>query len=208
MIGKSELNGNYNGSLHYKPDDLESAISSSRRKPRFRDVADLAVESNFHGELKQKLKDGIDREGLEKYRMSVEDIKQIKNKKIRGYYEEQNERLNDWLEVDTLVMCMADDVLDSMDPQDMDGDGIAERGGALKDTGGDIEPLLPEDEREKRRKGERNAKWAINASVRFAVAIANADSYQDQRYSQHPASCSQGRRRIHLVVPLAHRFFG
>ena len=45
-----------------------------------------------------------------------------------------------------------------------DGDGVAELGGALKDTGGDIDPLLPEDEREKRRAGERRAKWAINVS--------------------------------------------
>ncbi|KAL8788611.1 MAG: hypothetical protein Q9195_007206 [Heterodermia aff. obscurata] len=166
MKDRNQSNGDYdNSSLRYKPDDLESAISSTRRKPRFRDIVNLAVESNLHGELKRKLKDGIDREALEKYRKSVEEIKQIKNKKTRGFYEEQNERLNDWLEVDTLVMHMADDVLDSMNPQDLDGDGIAELGGALKNTGGDIEPLLPQDERENRRKGERNAKWAININV-------------------------------------------
>ena len=45
-----------------------------------------------------------------------------------------------------------------------DGDGVAEVGGALKNTGGDIDPLLPEDEREKRRTGEKRAKWAINVS--------------------------------------------
>lgn len=166
MKNRNQSNGDYdNSSLRYKPDDLESAISSTRRKPRFRDVVNLAIESNLHGELKRKLKDGIDREALEKYRKSVEEIKQMKNKKTRGFYEEQNERLNDWLEVDTLVIHMADDVLDSMNPQDLDGDGIAELGGALKNTGGDIEPLLPEDERENRRKGERNAKWAINVPL-------------------------------------------
>ena len=46
----------------------------------------------------------------------------------------------------------------------VDGDGVAEVGGALKNTGGDIDPLLPEDEREKRRIGEKRAKWAINVS--------------------------------------------
>ena len=81
---------------------------------------------------------------------------------MRRFYEAQNERLNDWLEVDTLVMSMADEVLDSMNPQDVDGDGVAEVGGKLKRTGGDIGPLLPEDERERRRTGERRAKWAIN----------------------------------------------
>ena len=59
-------------------------------------------------------------------------------------------------------MSMADEVLDSMNPQDVDGDGVAELGGKLKTTGGDIGPLLPEDERERRRTGERRAKWAIN----------------------------------------------
>ena len=46
----------------------------------------------------------------------------------------------------------------------VDGDGVAEIGGALKNTGGEIDPLLPKDEREKRRVGERRAKWAINVS--------------------------------------------
>ena len=81
---------------------------------------------------------------------------------MRAFYEQQNERLNDWLEVDSLVMSMADDVLDSMNPQDVDGDGIAEIGGALMNTKGNIDTLLPEDERERRRTGERKAKWAIN----------------------------------------------
>ena len=163
MVGKPQSNGGYN----YQPDDLESAISATRSKPRFRDIVNLAVENRFHAELKRKLKDGLDGEKMEGFRKSMDDINEIKDKKIRAFYEEQNERLNDWLEVDTLVLSMADHVLDSMDPQDIDGDGIAESGGALKDTGGDIEPLLPEDEREKRRKGERNAKWAINVSLLY-----------------------------------------
>ena len=207
MKDRNQSNGNYdNGSLRYKPDDLESAISSTRRKPRFRDIVNLAVESNLHGELKRKLKDGIDREALEKYRKSVEEIKQMKNKKTRGFYEEQNERLNDWLEVDTLVMHMADDVLDSMNPQDLDGDGIAELGGALKNTGGDIEPLLPKDERENRRKGERNAKWAINVPLAPYPECLNADGYVDQRHSQYPAPNSQMYCRFQFFVAFTHRF--
>ena len=163
MVGKPRPNG-FNDSHSYKPDDLESAISSTRRKRRFRDVVSLAIGDQFHGELKRKLKKGVDREGLEKYRKSVEEIKAMKDKNIKSFYENQNSSLNDWLEVDMLVMNMADEVLDSMNPQDLDGDGVAETGGALKRNGGDIEPLLPEDERENRRKGERNAKWAINVS--------------------------------------------
>ena len=61
-------------------------------------------------------------------------------------------------------MAMADDVLDSMNPRDMDHDGVAESGGALQATSESIEPLLPDDERAARRKARRNAKWAINVS--------------------------------------------
>ena len=153
---------NRNTSPHYKPDDLEAAVRASRRKTRFKDVVTTAVHNDFHAELKRKLKDGVDRDQLEKYRKPISELKKIKDKKVRAFYEQQNERLNDWLEVDTLVMAMAEDVLDSMNPQDIDGDGVAEIGGALKSTKGDIDPLLPEDEREKRRTGEKRAKWAIN----------------------------------------------
>jgi len=34
-------------------------------------------------------------------------LKEIKDKKVRRFYEDQNERLNDWLEVDTLVRHVA-----------------------------------------------------------------------------------------------------
>lgn len=153
---------NHHITKDYKPDDLEAAISASRRRPRFKDVVKAAVHDDFHAKLKRKLRDGVDRDAVEKYRKSILELKEIKNKKVRSFYEQQNERLNDWLEVDTLVMSMADDVLDSMNPQDADGDGVAELGGALKKSKGDIDPLLPEDERERRKTGERRAKWAIN----------------------------------------------
>ena len=169
MVGKSGSLSNsraaMNGDQTFKPDDLESAISSTRRRQRFRDVANIAIENDFHAELKRKLKHEVDSYGLEKYRKSLDEVKQIKNKKVRAFYEAQNERLNDWLEVDSLVMNMADDVLDSMNPQDVDGDGVAEEGGKLMQFAGDIEPLLPEDEREKRRVGEKRARWAINVSA-------------------------------------------
>ncbi len=86
----------------------------------------------------------------------------MKNKKLRAFYEQQNDRLDDWLEVDALVKSMSDHIMESFDPQDEDCDGVAESGGALQITREDIEPLLPDEERERRRKGRRNAKWAIN----------------------------------------------
>ena len=149
----------------YQPDDLENAISSTRRKPRFRDAVNLAVKNNYHAVLKKRLKESVQSDKLESYRKPLSEIKEIKSKKVRQYYDAQNERLNDWLEVDALVESMADDVLDSMNVTDTDHDGIPEISGKLKSTGGDIEPLLPEDERSRRAQGEKHAKWAININV-------------------------------------------
>lgn len=156
-----------NGAPKSRPDDLESAISSTRNHNKFRDVDHGAVENEHHAQLKRKLAEDVERGSLERYRKSAEEIKEIKKKEIRRFYEGQNERLNDWLEVDTVVMSVADDVLDSLNPQDLDGDGIAERRGGLHDSGERVHELLPEDEREKRRKAERNAKWAINVRNPF-----------------------------------------
>ena len=165
MLTRPKSNGGYNHTPNYQPDDLESAVSSTRRKPRFRDVVNLTMDNSFHNELKKKLKEGVDTDEFEKFRKSQDELKVIKNKKVRQFYEGQNERLNDWIEVDALVMSMAEDVLDSMNPQDVDGDGVAELGGALKHTGGNIDTLLPKDERERRATGEKRAKWAININV-------------------------------------------
>ena len=83
---------------------------------------------------------------------------------MRKFYEAQNERLTDWLEVDTLVEAMADDIMDSMNP-DADHDGIVDRPGGLQNVGERITDLLPEEDREKRRRAARNARWAININV-------------------------------------------
>lgn len=114
--------------------------------------------------LKQQLQSGVNRDEFEKYRMDEDELKQIKNKKLRQYYEAQNKRLNDWLEVDTVVKAMADSIFDSMNP-DADHDGDREGGGGLQDVGERIEELLPEDERSRRAKADRNARWAININV-------------------------------------------
>ena len=94
--------------------------------------------------------------------IDVLQLKKIDNKKIRSFYEAQNEKLDDWLEVDLLVKAVSDDVIDSLDPADVDGDGVPDPINGLHATGESIEPFLPEDEREARRKGRRNARWAIN----------------------------------------------
>lgn len=100
----------------------------------------------------------------------------MKDKKVRRFYQEQNERLNDWLEVDTLVRHLADDVLESFDPQDRDGDGLPDAVGPIQMSQDSIEPFLPQDEREKRQKGRKYARWAINVSVvRRISALFDAD---------------------------------
>jgi divalent metal cation (Fe/Co/Zn/Cd) transporter len=63
------------------------------------------------------------------------------------------------------VKALSDDILESFDPRDDNGDGIAEGGGALQDTQGYVEPFLPEDEQKRRQAARRNAKWAININV-------------------------------------------
>lgn len=72
--------------------------------------------------------------------------------------------MSDWLEVDSVVRSIADDILESFDP-DRDHDGLLEHGGALQAENEDVEAFLPKEEREKRSRGERSAKRAINVNV-------------------------------------------
>lgn len=154
---------------------LENSITGgangdARPRPnlwRFKDAASTALEDKRRDELKKEIlagPQGIDHNALEKFRKTDDELKQIKNKKLRAYYEGQNERLNDWLEVDAIVMAVADDVLESMDP-DPDNDGVRERSGGIQHVAGRIGELLPEDERQRRDKEARRAKWAININV-------------------------------------------
>lgn len=160
MVGKRSLTNDFESKNSPQNGDVEHGLQKPKFT-RFRDVVDMATAANQRTKLKQKLTEGIDREGLEKCRKSKEELKNIESKQTRSFYERQNQQLDDRLEVDTVVMSMADDILDSMDP-DRDGDGVAERHGALQGVGGRIEELLPEDEREDRLRGLKHARWAIN----------------------------------------------
>ena len=165
-------NGHANGYSHLNGSmdhEREHATSSpkSRKKPahmRFRDATNKLVEDRRREELKNKLIESVEREQFEEYRKSDDFIKSVKkNKKLKKFYEDQNEALNDWLEVDTAVRFIADDILESFNP-DADHDGINEDGGALQNYGEDVEAFLPEEEREKRAKQNKRAMWAINVS--------------------------------------------
>lgn len=188
MVGKRTLHASDDGystgrdikspTTERRAGDIESAFDTpyhyharrsgrSRLPPRimrFQDIAWTALEDSRREELKNALLGNIDREALEKYRMSDAELKAIKKKKVREFYEEQNRRLNDWLEVDAVVLSVADDVLESMNP-DPDEDGDQERSGGLQHVAGNIGELLPKEEREKRAKAAHKAKWAININV-------------------------------------------
>lgn len=157
-------------------DDLESGTNGTNgtnRHPtdgerpdplRFKNAAITALGDKRREDLKAALLHGIDRDEFERFRKSPDELKQIDNKGVRKFYEAQNDRLNDWLEIDHIVMALADDVLDSMHP-DRDNDGINEREGGLQTMHGNIWEFLPEDEKEKRLKANKKARWAININV-------------------------------------------
>lgn len=66
--------------------------------------------------------------------------------------------------------------MDSMNP-DIDHDGIIDRPGGIQDVGGHIEELLPEEDRDKRRRGARNARWAININVIANILLLSAKGF-------------------------------
>ncbi|KAK0736600.1 hypothetical protein B0T21DRAFT_333101 [Apiosordaria backusii] len=166
----------------YRDDDEEAALPplgdtpDSRHTDRagitletgFKDEAALLAAERRRNDLKRRVLDGMRGFDLgemnRKCRRPDAELKKIKNEKIRSFYEAQNETLDAWLEVDALVYAVADDVIDSMNP-DADGDGIPERRMPLQDSRGAIDCFLPADHREKRAREERHARWAINVNL-------------------------------------------
>lgn len=76
--------------------------------------------------------------------------------------------------MDAIVKAVSDDILESFDPRDTDGDGVAEGGGALQDTNGEIDGFLPQDERERRQQAAKKAGWAVNINVIANVILLTA----------------------------------
>ncbi|KAI9158091.1 Metal tolerance protein 3 [Paramyrothecium foliicola] len=161
------------GHRHGAHDDLETgrllphANGTTPTPPRvfqFRDAAMTALSDLRRDELQKELLSGLDRHELERFRKSKPDLKQIKNKKVRKFYEAQNEKLNDWLEVDAVVTALTQEVLSSLNP-DPDLDGDREREGGIQRVAGEIGELLPDEERESRRKSARQARIAVNVNV-------------------------------------------
>lgn len=115
----------------------------------------------------------MDNQNWESFRKSDDELKEIKDKKVREFYEKQNDRLNDWLEVDTLVKHLSDDVLDSMNP-DPDRDGDIDIDAPLLKKQGGLESFLPEEERKKRKNNKRKADIALNVNVAANVLLLAA----------------------------------
>lgn len=162
MVGRRTLKAFGDGSAKSKKD-----ANPYRPKPaafRFQDASNKALEDERRNHLKHKLIDTVKADQLEKYRKSEDEIKSFPNKKVQKFYYAQNDALNDWLEIDSVVRYVADDIFESFDP-DRDHDGILEHGGTLQAQGEDIEAFLPIEERESRRKSERSARRAININV-------------------------------------------
>ena len=145
--------------------DASAVSGRGRVAPRFgfRDIVNLEIAQRRRDNLKKALLEGSRSDNLNEYRKTGPDLKKIKDKKVREFYEKQNDRISDWMEVDHLVVELSDDVVDSFNP-DADHDGFLERRGPLQISEGGLENFLPEDEREKRRKDAKKAKWAVNVS--------------------------------------------
>lgn len=171
--GRPELISNgTNASGKHRDSDIENGSAAAhgvgvRRRvaPKFgfRDAVNYEIAQQRRDNLKQALLEEIRIADLDEYRKSQTDLKEIKKAKVREFYEKQNDRINDWIEVDNLVVELSDDVVDSFNP-DADHDGVIERRGPLQRSEGGLESFLPEDEREKRRSDARKAKWAVNVS--------------------------------------------
>jgi hypothetical protein len=132
----------------YLRKDIEDRPPQDRRY-RFRDHnTNLDPDDQRRVQFKTKLLDSVESsKHLEDFQKSDSQLKNMNNKKLRKFYERQNERLDDWMEVNVIVKALSDDILESFDPRDDNGDGIAEGGGALQNTQGCVEPFLPDEMR-------------------------------------------------------------
>ena len=54
--------------------DIENGLHQRPRISRFKDAVDLATDNRKRADLKKRLKDGIDRDGLEQFRKSEEEV--------------------------------------------------------------------------------------------------------------------------------------
>lgn len=147
-------------------------------------------------ELKRRILAGVEEFDIESYRKSDRELKAINNKRVRAFYEAQNQKLDDWAEVDGLVGALADDVVDSTDP-DADLDGDINTDTPLYRTNHDVEVYLPSEQRERRARNRRVAGRALNVSTCCILRmwLWEGDTFVlGQHHCQHPAAHRQRHR--------------
>lgn len=130
----------------------------------FKDNVSAIEAEQRRSELKDRILAGVKDFNVEKYRKTDEELKSICNTRVRAYYEAQNQKLNDWAEVDSLVCSLADDIIDSTNP-DADHDGIIDSNAPLYSVDHDLEAFLPDEERAKRHQNSRVAQRALNVNT-------------------------------------------
>ena len=76
MVGKRDINfrSRKPHDQNQSSGDLENGLRPKPRVVGFKDVATLALDDKRRNELKTKLKEGIERGALEKYRKSDEEV--------------------------------------------------------------------------------------------------------------------------------------
>lgn len=116
-----EVNANGNNNARPRPNILDGKAP----KPgiwRFRDAARTALEDERREDLKNKLLTHINHDELERFRKSDEELKEMKKKEVRKFYEAQNERLNDWVSAFFFFccLCVCNDERDGMINDDGD----------------------------------------------------------------------------------------
>lgn len=154
---------------------------SRRRGPvisKFRNAIGSVIEDGRREKLKKALQDEVNSHSYESFRKHQAELDRMKRdkvpKKVRQFYQAQNDTLDDWLEVDLIIRHVSDDVVESFDPHDEDGDGVPDPHGGLFDTGESIEPFLPQDERERRQAERKKAGWAVNINVIANILLLTA----------------------------------
>lgn len=130
----------------------------------FKDNDSAIKAEQRRNELKGKILAGVKDFNVEQYRKSDDELKSIRNTQVRAYYEAQNQKLNDWAEVDSLVWSLADDIIDSTNP-DADHDGIIDSNAPLYSVDHDLEAFLPSEERSKRHHNSRVSQRALNVNT-------------------------------------------
>lgn len=116
LSNRGKMNGNvttaHNGDR--TPDNV------SRKNYKYGAVwhraAQAAIRNRHRLQISERLQ-SFDTSQFDDFHMSKENLDAIKSKKVKRFYVEQNQRLEDWFEVDAVVTALAEDVLRSFEPQ-------------------------------------------------------------------------------------------